>query len=115
MCPRAERRAPSLGDRRSWNRRSAAGGVVTMRAMTEPLHLVDATMFWSPTGGGVRRYLQTKHDWLARQPRWRHSIAVPRVDGTEAGAATLPSIALPAAAAIACRCDARRSRASSVV
>ena len=37
-----------------------------MRAMSEPLHLVDTTMFWSPTGGGVRRYLQTKHDWLAR-------------------------------------------------
>src|SRR4029079_10868932 len=52
-------------------------------------------MFWSPTGGGVRRYLQTKHDWLARQPRWRHSIAVPHVAGSDAGAATLPSIALP--------------------
>ena len=69
-----------------------------MRAMSEPLHLVDTTMFWSPTGGGVRRYLQTKHDWLARQPRWRHSIAVPRVDDTEVGAATLPSIALPGGA-----------------
>ena len=66
-----------------------------MRAMSEPLHLVDTTMFWSPTGGGVRRYLQTKHAWLAGQAGWRHSIAVPRVDGTEAGAATLPSIALP--------------------
>jgi len=95
MCPSAQRRAPPLADRRSWNRRSAAGGVVTMRAMTEPLHLVDTTMFWSPTGGGVRRYLQTKHDWLARQPRWRHSIAVPHVAGSDAGAATLPSIALP--------------------
>jgi hypothetical protein len=38
---------------------------VTIRAMSEPLHLVDTTMFWSPTGGGVRRYLQTKHEWLA--------------------------------------------------
>jgi alpha-1,6-mannosyltransferase len=66
-----------------------------MRAMTEPLHLVDTTMFWSPTGGGVRRYLQTKHDWLARQPRWRHSIVVPHVAGGDASAATLPSIALP--------------------
>ena len=63
--------------------------------MSDPLHLVDTTMFWSPTGGGVRRYLQTKHDWLAGQPRWRHSIAVPRVAGSEPGAATLPSIALP--------------------
>jgi alpha-1,6-mannosyltransferase len=62
----------------------------------EPLHLVDATMFWSPTGGGVRRYLQTKHAWLAEQPRWRHTIAVPRVAGTSASAATLPSWPLPA-------------------
>jgi len=66
-----------------------------MGAMSEPLHLVDTTMFWSPTGGGVRRYLQTKHDWLARDSRWRHSIAVPGIAGSERGAATLPSIALP--------------------
>src|SRR5436190_12410179 len=97
MCPSADR-APALADRRSCKRSIAAGAVVTMRAMSEPLHLVDTTMFWSPTGGGVRRYLQTKHDWLARQPRWRHSIAVPRVDDTEVGAATLPSIALPGGA-----------------
>ncbi len=62
----------------------------------DPLHLVDATMFWSPTGGGVRRYLQTKHAWLAAQPRWRHTIAVPRVAGASASAATLPSWPLPA-------------------
>ncbi|MGH8798192.1 MAG: glycosyltransferase, partial [Caldimonas sp.] len=47
-------------------------------------HVVDATMFWSPTGGGVRRYLRTKHAWLARQPGWHHTIAVPL--GHEAGA-----------------------------
>ncbi|HEV7578385.1 MAG TPA: glycosyltransferase [Caldimonas sp.] len=63
--------------------------------MSDPLHLVDATMFWSPTGGGVRRYLQTKHDWLAGQPGWRHSIVVPRVAGSAASATTLPSVALP--------------------
>jgi alpha-1,6-mannosyltransferase len=62
----------------------------------EPLHLVDTTMFWSPTGGGVRRYLQTKHAWLATQPRWRHTIAVPRVAGASDDAATLPSWPLPA-------------------
>ena len=95
MCPSAESHATACADRRSWKRILAARGVVTMRAMSEPLHLVDTTMFWSPTGGGVRRYLQTKHDWLAGQPRWRHSIAVPRVAGGAVGAATLPSIALP--------------------
>lgn len=66
-----------------------------MRAMSESLHLIDATMFWSPTGGGVRRYLQTKHEWLATQPRWRHTIAVPRTAGASANAASLPSWPLP--------------------
>ena len=64
--------------------------------MSDPLHLVDTTMFWSPTGGGVRRYLQTKHAWLAGQADWRHSIAVPRVAGSSATAAALPSWPLPA-------------------
>jgi alpha-1,6-mannosyltransferase len=63
--------------------------------MPDPLHLVDATMFWSPTGGGVRRYLQTKHAWLAAQAGWRHSLAVPRVAGASATAASLPSWPLP--------------------
>ena len=29
------------------------------------LHLVDTTLFYSPTSGGVRRYLNAKHAWLA--------------------------------------------------
>jgi alpha-1,6-mannosyltransferase len=56
------------------------------------LHLVDATMFWSATGGGVRRYLQTKHAWLAQQPGWRHTIAVP---GNADDTAHLPGWPLP--------------------
>lgn len=66
--------------------------------MTEVLHLVDATMFWSPTGGGVRRYLQTKHAWLAHQPGWRHTIAVPRVVGAAREPSSLPSLPLPGSA-----------------
>jgi len=62
--------------------------------MTEPIHVVDATMFWSATGGGVRRYLLTKHDWLARRSGWRHTIAVPGGDAV-AGRACLPSLPLP--------------------
>ncbi|MEO5881958.1 MAG: glycosyltransferase family 1 protein, partial [Caldimonas sp.] len=62
--------------------------------MTESIHVVDATMFWSATGGGVRRYLLTKHEWLARRPGWRHTIAVPGADRA-AGQAELPAIALP--------------------
>jgi alpha-1,6-mannosyltransferase len=76
-------------------RPTARGRLGTIGVMSEPLHLVDTTMFWSPTGGGVRRYLQTKHEWLAGQPRWRHTLAVPRIAGAAAGGATLPSMPLP--------------------
>ena len=62
--------------------------------MTDPIHIVDATMFWSATGGGVRRYLLTKHVWLTRRAGWRHTIAVPGNDRS-AGHAVLPSVALP--------------------
>lgn len=69
--------------------------------MTTPLlgeisggpHVVDATMFWSPTGGGVRRYLQAKHHWLRRHTAWRHTIAAPVADLP--GMAVLPAMALP--------------------
>jgi alpha-1,6-mannosyltransferase len=62
--------------------------------MNESLHLVDATMFWSATGGGVRRYLLAKHAWLAQRPDWRHTIAAPGI-AAASGMAALPSIALP--------------------
>ncbi len=55
-------------------------------------------MFWSATGGGVRRYLQTKHDWLQHQPGWRHSIAVPlasRDTAANAGSGLMRLTALP--------------------
>ncbi|HUP10431.1 MAG TPA: glycosyltransferase [Caldimonas sp.] len=64
--------------------------------VAEPLHVVDTTMFWSATGGGVRRYLRTKHAWLARQPGWRHTIAVPSADAREpAGVVSLPALPIP--------------------
>lgn len=34
-------------------------------------------MFWSLTGGGVRRYLLKKHAWLSGESGWSHRIAVP--------------------------------------
>jgi alpha-1,6-mannosyltransferase len=40
-------------------------------------HLVDATIFYSPTSGGVRRYLLAKHDWLNRAGHYRHTLLVP--------------------------------------
>lgn len=41
------------------------------------MHLVDTTLFYSPTSGGVRRYLNAKHGWYTRQKSWRHSLLVP--------------------------------------
>ncbi len=38
----------------------------------------DATMFWSATGGGVRRYIETKRQWLASSGRdVRHLLVIP--------------------------------------
>lgn len=41
------------------------------------MHLVDTTVFYSPTSGGVRRYLSAKHDWLRVHSTHRHSLLVP--------------------------------------
>lgn len=79
---------------------SAGTAIASTRFMAFPFasttsgpHLVDATMFWTGTGGGVRRYLQAKHAWLARHTGWRHTIAAPIAD--EAGMVQLPSTQLP--------------------
>jgi alpha-1,6-mannosyltransferase len=40
-------------------------------------HLIDATLFFSPTSGGVRRYLLAKHAWLNARSRLRHTLFVP--------------------------------------
>ncbi len=41
------------------------------------MHLVDTTLFYSPTSGGIRRYLGAKHDWLIANSAHRHSLLVP--------------------------------------
>lgn len=41
------------------------------------MHLVDTTLFFSPTSGGVKRYLTAKHHWLKAHTAHRHSILVP--------------------------------------
>ena len=43
------------------------------------MHLVDTTLFFSPTSGGVRRYLTAKHQWLQAHTAHRHSLLVPGV------------------------------------
>jgi alpha-1,6-mannosyltransferase len=42
-----------------------------------PMHLCDITMFYAPHSGGVRRYIEAKHDWLSRQTFVRHSLLTP--------------------------------------
>jgi len=41
------------------------------------MHLVDTTLFYSPTSGGVKRYLTAKHAWLQANTSWKHSLLVP--------------------------------------
>ncbi|MEY2853459.1 MAG: hypothetical protein RL030_591, partial [Pseudomonadota bacterium] len=41
------------------------------------MHLVDTTLFYSPTSGGVRRYLNAKHAWLKGRESWEHTLLVP--------------------------------------
>lgn len=41
------------------------------------MHLVDTTLFYSPTSGGVRRYLRAKHAWLRHNTAWEHTLVVP--------------------------------------
>jgi len=41
------------------------------------MHLVDTTVFYSPTSGGVRRYLNAKHAWLEDHEDVEHSLLVP--------------------------------------
>ncbi len=65
-----------------------------MSGRAAPIHVVDATMFWSSTGGGVRRYLLAKQAWFASRAGWRHSIAVPGV-ADASGFLSLPSVPLP--------------------
>lgn len=41
------------------------------------MHVVDTTLFYSPTSGGVRRYLNAKHAWYQSRPQFTHSLLVP--------------------------------------
>jgi alpha-1,6-mannosyltransferase len=48
------------------------------------MHVVDATLFYSPTSGGVKRYLLAKHEWMRAHTNWRHSMVVPGEQATHA-------------------------------
>jgi len=48
------------------------------------MHVVDATLFFSPTSGGVKRYLLAKHEWMRAHTSWRHSLVVPGENASHA-------------------------------
>jgi alpha-1,6-mannosyltransferase len=62
-----------------------------------PRRLVDTTLFYSPTSGGVRRYLSAKHTWLGAQPGWQHTLLVPgRTERMAPGAlCSVPGLPVP--------------------
>lgn len=68
-----------------------------LRAGPAGRHVVDVTMLFSPTSGGIRRYLLAKHGWLRRHTRIKHTVLVPGADdtGLRYGVVTLRSPALP--------------------
>ncbi len=61
------------------------------------MHLVDTTLFYSPTSGGVKRYLSAKHAWLRAHTSWEHTIVVPgeRSGIERGGICTLPGYPVP--------------------
>jgi alpha-1,6-mannosyltransferase len=58
-------------------RRVTPQGIVPLRTGPAGRHLVDVTLFFAPTSGGVRRYVLAKHRWLTQHARMRHTILVP--------------------------------------
>jgi len=50
------------------------------------VHIADITMFYAPTSGGVRTYLEQKLRYLAAQAGIRHSVLVPGRTATRCGA-----------------------------
>lgn len=61
------------------------------------MHLVDTTLFYSPTSGGVKRYLMAKQAWLRAHTAWQHTIVVPgeREHIERGGITTIPGNTLP--------------------
>lgn len=56
-------------------------------------HVMDVTMFWGRTSGGVRSYVLAKRHWMAASPDWQHTVAAPGVSG--AGTLAMSGVPLP--------------------
>ena len=61
------------------------------------MHVVDTTVFYSPTSGGVKRYLSAKHDWLTEHTHITHTLLVPgeRTQLNRGGVSTLRGWRVP--------------------
>lgn len=59
----------------------------------DAFHVVDATMFWSPRGGGVKSYLRAKNAFLQHEESIRHTVVVP--GAFRAAAPQVPGLPLP--------------------
>lgn len=92
-APSFEARWPTLTDASS-----PAFGTPPTRARAGQQHLVDATIFYAPHSGGVRRYLLAKHDWLARASAATHTLVVPG-PGDAGRAGDILTVASPRVAA----------------
>ena len=57
-------------------------------------HLLDITMFWSPSGGGVARYIRSKRAWLHTHSNWRHTIITPGLPTAETSGFNAPALPL---------------------
>ena len=64
-------------------------------AAPDAFHLLDATMFWNPSGG-VRRYIGAKRRWALQHTGGRHTVATPAPDGS--AMLRVPSLPLPGSA-----------------
>jgi alpha-1,6-mannosyltransferase len=70
---------------------------VALRTGPAGRHLVDVTLLFAPTSGGVRRYLLAKHEWLTQHSRLKHTVLVPGAhdDGLRYDVMTIGSPAIP--------------------
>jgi alpha-1,6-mannosyltransferase len=61
------------------------------------MHIADVTMFYAPQGGGVRRYIEAKREWLLGTAGCAHTLLVPKSSSAppEADTIALPSFPLP--------------------
>ncbi|MEO8248172.1 MAG: glycosyltransferase [Burkholderiales bacterium] len=82
-----------------------------MRQPDHPMHLLDATMFWNPSGG-VRRYVLAKGRFIEQHGGWRHTIANPTPDAPDQPC--IPSVPLPGSHG-AYRLPLRRAAAARVL